>query len=61
MYDVNLSNCGVSGSSGVVDSHIDGGVLSPDISVQSCDTFSLSALPKSNAVWCLSSKEQAVI
>ena len=51
----------MSGSPGVVDGHIGGGVLSPEISLQSCDTFSLSALPKSNAICCLSSQEQAVI
>ena len=45
----------------LVDSRIGGGVLSPEISVQSCDTFSLSALPKSNAICFLSSQEQVVI
>ena len=56
-----MSNCGVSGSPEVVNSQIGGGVLSPEISLQSCDTFSLSVLPKSNTICCLSSQEQAVI
>ena len=51
----------MSGSPGVVDSRISGGVLLPEFCLQSCDIFSLLALPNLNAICCLSSQEQTVI
>ena len=67
IYGVSLSNFGMSGSPGVVDSHIGGGVLSPEISLHSCDIIYLSSSQiksfdfDSNAICCLSSQEQAVV